>query len=150
MEKALKQQDVNIVSKRLDLHQIVAPLSGIITETYKQPGEFMNLGEPVLRIINLDTLKVEGFVKGEKYGPELIGSRVKFTPDKLPGNRKESFDGFIKYVSRELNRTTREAKFIAHIKNRIEDKNPLLPAGISGKLTIYPGDKSISNATALK
>ena len=43
--------------------QIVSPISGTVVELLRHKGEWVEAGEPVLRVIRLDTLLVEGYVK---------------------------------------------------------------------------------------
>jgi multidrug resistance efflux pump len=59
------------------LHRIVAPLDGEVTEIYGQAGEWVEAGKPVMRVVRLDRLRVEGFVHVRDWLPsELVGRQV--------------------------------------------------------------------------
>jgi WD40 repeat protein len=56
------QREIQQTDKLLRLHEIRAPISGVIRRIDRQAGEAVKEQEPILRIENLEDLQVEGFV----------------------------------------------------------------------------------------
>lgn len=134
-----------IAEARLIKHGIEAPVSGQVAEVVVEPGEWVEAGKPVVRLIKLDPIRVECFVDGNKHGCELIGRAVRFAPSGAnAGDRSArdevSFDGTVTYVSPELHPVTGQARLWATLKN----PNRSARAGMRGRLVILPGPSPAS------
>jgi RND family efflux transporter MFP subunit len=64
----------------LERRTIVSPISGIVVERYKQPGEHIDF-EPVLKIAHLDPLKVEVYAPISLYGQIKQGMKANVVPE---------------------------------------------------------------------
>ena len=84
-----KQAAVQITEARLKRHTINATVSGMVTEIDVQPGEWVDVGKPVVRIISLDPLRAECFIDGRLYGPELVGHVVPLLSRRCQRSRNE-------------------------------------------------------------
>ena len=118
LTKQLKEQTVNISAERVDRRHIVAPLAGMVVEVFRKPGEWLSEGDPVVRIIRMDRLRVEAFVNGRKHGTDLIGCPVQFKTHLPPGNRSSHFDGKVVFVSPELQPVNGQVRVWAEVENR--------------------------------
>ena len=65
---------IKVVKARLAIAQddlertvIRAPFSGVISERIKSPGERVDVGEQVVRLINTDTLEIQAFIQQESF-----------------------------------------------------------------------------------
>lgn len=58
-ERAAAGARVQQAQERLTRARIIAPFDGIITERYKQQGEWLDTGDPVVRLVNNTTLEVQ-------------------------------------------------------------------------------------------
>ena len=47
LTKSLKEQTVEVATKQLADHQIAAPISGMVVQVFRKPGEWLNKGDPV-------------------------------------------------------------------------------------------------------
>jgi macrolide-specific efflux system membrane fusion protein len=126
-----------IVEARLDRHRVLAPVSGIAVEVAVEPGEWVEVGKPVVRIISLDPIRVECFVDGRQHGAELVGGAVEFFPTQADINGDTAappLRGKVSFVSPELNPVTGQARLWATIEN------PGLSAraGMLGRIVIAP------------
>src|SRR5581483_5566789 len=54
--------NVSMAEDDIDRRRIVAPLSGVVAQLLFRPGEWVQPGNPVLRIVRLERLRVAGFV----------------------------------------------------------------------------------------
>ncbi|MEM0924833.1 MAG: HlyD family efflux transporter periplasmic adaptor subunit [Planctomycetota bacterium] len=126
---------VAIAESKLQEHTIRTMVGGMVSEIDVQPGEWVEAGKPLVRVISLSELRVEGFVDGTKFGRELIGRTVKFAPKGMPA---KSVIGRVTFVSPELHPVTGEVRMWATIDNRDES----LGSGMQGVLTILPRSKT--------
>lgn len=77
-----RQAELEYKRAQADLQKrtIVSPISGIVVERFKQPGEHIDF-EPVLKIAHLDPLKVEVFAPSSLYGAIKEGMKAIVTPE---------------------------------------------------------------------
>ena len=88
LDRDLKSKQVDATSLEIDRRRIVAPIDGMVVAVVHKQGEWVNPGDPVLRILRLDKLRVEGFLNATKISSDLLGRPVKLTVE-LPGNSPE-------------------------------------------------------------
>jgi len=77
-----RQAELEYKRAQADLQKrtIVSPISGIVVERFKQPGEHIDF-EPVLKIAHLDPLKVEVFAPSSLYGSIKEGMKANVVPE---------------------------------------------------------------------
>lgn len=77
-----RQADLEYKRSQADLQKrtIVSPISGVVIERFKQPGEHIDF-EPVLKIAHLDPLKVEVFAPANLYGVIKEGMKANVVPE---------------------------------------------------------------------
>lgn len=77
-----RQAELEYKRAQADLQKrtITSPISGIVVERFKQPGEHIDF-EPVLKIAHLDPLRVEVFAPSSLYGAIKEGMKATVTPD---------------------------------------------------------------------
>jgi RND family efflux transporter MFP subunit len=64
----------------LALRTVRSPISGVVVERLKSPGEFVE-DKPILRIAQIDPLRVEVIVPVNKLGTIATGMRAEVTPE---------------------------------------------------------------------
>jgi len=62
--------------EQLKLRKITSPITGVVVERYKDPGEYVET-EPLLKVVSLDPLNVEVVVPAEHVGTIKKGMRGK-------------------------------------------------------------------------
>jgi multidrug efflux pump subunit AcrA (membrane-fusion protein) len=117
------------------LHRILAPLDGEVTEIYGQAGEWVEAGKPVMRVVRLDRLRVEGFVKVRDWLPgELAGRQVQVRVTLARGDVRE-FTGKITYVS-SIVQAGGDYSVWAEVDNRREQDQWLLRPGLEAEMSL--------------
>ena len=78
---------------------LAPPYEGVVNEIYRKIGEWVNPGDPIMHVVRLSQLRVEGFVSVADYSQhEIRGARV--TVDVfLERGRKEQALGRVTFVS---------------------------------------------------
>lgn len=108
IEKVLK---TGKVLPRLTLY---APMSGTVTEKMVVEGSFVNRGDVLYRLANLDSVWVHLDVYEYEIGWVQPGQRVEFTAEAFPG---QAFHGLATFISPALNEDTRTIKVRVNIDN---------------------------------
>jgi macrolide-specific efflux system membrane fusion protein len=96
--------------------QIVAPFDGTVVQVFVRLGEWVEPGQKALRIVNIDRLKAEGFLRAAGADASLLGAPVQLTLD-LAGEQAAAFDGKVSFVSPEVDPITGQVRVWAEIDN---------------------------------
>jgi len=78
-ERQVKQAEaaLAIAEKNLADARLVAPLSGVVSARYVEPGEQMSVGKPVLRIDDLSVVEAAAYLPAQYY-PEVAPDQTTF------------------------------------------------------------------------
>ena len=110
---ALEQQ-VATAERSLDKATVTAPFSGIIAERTVDPGTFVSLGAPLLTLVDISSLELEGVVP-VNYAPRItIGQAVNVTAD---GFGDQPFTGTVERIAPVAASGTRMLPIFATIDN---------------------------------
>lgn len=124
---------LKIAENTLGNTQMIAPMNGVIATKYREIGDFIDKGKPVLQLVNLDQIKAKLRV------PELLVSKIK-KGDKISisvdSYESDTFTGEIYEIKPVGDSLTHFFEVTAIIKNT-EKK---LKAGMFLKATIKKGD----------
>ena len=110
----------SLVAKR---HWITSPISGTVVEIYGRPGEWVELGQPVFRLVRLDRLRAEGFVDTKWLNVLRKCEEVELTIH-VSGDEDLRRDGEIVFVSPEIDSVNDEARFWVEFDNADRDVLP--------------------------
>jgi multidrug efflux pump subunit AcrA (membrane-fusion protein) len=142
MDKHLLKYAVDANQAKLELakdevlrRQIRSPLDGVIVEIRRRKGEWVNPGDPILRIVRMDQLRVEGFVNINQFSRDQVAGRSVVAKVDLGGGRMANFQGKITFVS-PLIRAGGDYRVRARVENREQNGNWLLQPGQKATLTI--------------
>lgn len=134
-ETGVTQAKADLADKDVQQRQIRAPLEGEIAEIYMQTGEWVEAGKPVVRIVRLDRLRVEGFIHVRDALPgEIVNRPVKVRVELARGERRE-FTGVITFVS-PLVQAGGDYRVYADVENRREQDQWLLRPGLEAEMTL--------------
>lgn len=108
-QAALERDQVRLAKTRIE-----APFAGIIGLRHVSPGAYVQPGQDLANLEDLDPVKVE-FQVSERYAPALAaGQRLRLEVDAVPGAQ---FEGEIYAVNPRLNATTRSLVVRARVPN---------------------------------
>ena len=82
----LAQLDLKRTQALLALRTVGSPLTGVVVERFVSPGEFID-EQPLLKIAEIDPLKVEVVVPAEIFGTIQPGSRANVFADAAPAKK---------------------------------------------------------------
>ena len=114
----MRQQEVELNAARTQIarRRVVAPFDGVIVQIYARKGEWAEPGQKALRIVNVDRLKAEGFIRAEDAKENVVGRSIRLVIE--PGGEQSTFVGKIVFVSPEVDPITGQVRIWAEIDNR--------------------------------
>ncbi len=134
-----KSAEVGAADEAIRRRQIRAPLAGVVVQVVPHVGEWVKPGDPVLRIVHMDRLRVEGFFKSAQYGPEQINGRPVTVSVELPNQAQPLlFTGRIAFVSPTAE-AGGEYRIWAEVQNRLVPGRTdawQLPPGVTATMRI--------------
>jgi len=129
--REIKESDHQAAEEKVERCRIAAPLGGVVVQVNRRRGEWVEPGEKVVRILRLDRLRAEGFLKAQHLSHDLKNRQVELTVD-LPGDPGAEFPGRVVFLSPEIDPVNSQVDIWVEINN--EDLR--LRPGMRAKLTI--------------
>lgn len=114
---------------------IVAPFDGEVVTIFRHQGEWVSPGDPILRLVRLDTMLVEGAIELSTYDPHEVNGCDVTVEVEMARGRKEQATGRITQVS-SLVRLDGRYIVRAEVANRQEHGRWLLRDGMTATMTI--------------
>jgi multidrug efflux pump subunit AcrA (membrane-fusion protein) len=127
----LKANGLQAAKANLLRHRITAASPGIVAQVHRHRGEWVRPGDPVLRILRLDRLRAEGFLKSQDVSPDLLGRIVKLVID-VPGEGGRAVDGKISFIDPEIDPVNSQVRVWVDVAN----KDLRLRPGMRARMTL--------------
>lgn len=143
-EQRIAQLTVQENEEALKTYKVLAPFSGIVSKVYQRKGEAVQQGTPILEVLSIDRVKIEGYVKITDSFHVKTGDTVKVQLDAgdldIPF-KDEILTGKIRIVDATISEIIGSVKVTAEIPN----PNHILRPGLKAKMAISPsGAKKIA------
>jgi len=126
---------VDVVDDRLRRSRIVNPAAGTVLVTYVEPGEFVQLGQPLYKIANLTAVDVRAYVDESQLSAVRIGQSVRVNVD--AGTERRALTGTVTWIAADAEFTptpiqTRDerADLVYAVKLRVPNDQGLLKIGM--------------------
>ena len=124
------------IADRIAKSRIAAPFAGTVLATYTRAGEFVQPGQPLFRLANLDSLTLRAYVTEPQLSQLRIGQRVEVSVDRPEGVRL-TVPGTVSWVAAKAEFTptpvqTRDerADLVYAVKIRVANRNGVLKIGM--------------------
>lgn len=127
----LKTTEVAVAEQSIERRKVRSPLNAVIVELKRRPGEWVQPGDVIARLVRVDLVRAEGFLPAASVTPRLMGTPAVLNLDAAGGN-SGPFEGRIAFVSPEVNPVNNLVRIWAEFTN----PEGLLRPGLKGKLTI--------------
>ena len=115
------QSDVSAAAARtaqarqqLQRTEIRAPFAGIVTERKVSNGDTAQIGKPLMKVIDPNSMRFEGLISADAVSLVKVGQRVNF---KINGYEGQNFIGTIKRISPEANTVTRQVEVLVNFND---------------------------------
>lgn len=130
----VEKLEVLSAKEKLQRHSVVAPWGGIVRKIFKRQGEWADTGEPLIEMIQMDRLWVEGKIAINSINPYQVSDRPVKVNMKLANGETVSFDGKIVFVDPEV--IGRNYRVRAEVANRAFQNHWLLLPGMKVQMDI--------------
>ncbi len=137
LEAQVSQAEVDAAQENLRRRRITSPLNAVVVELYRHAGEWVQPGDPVMHIVQVDRLRIEGFLNAEKVSPGEVDGQPVTVAVQLAHGRAEEFEGKIVFVSLQV-QAGGEYQVWAEVDNCPDRQSGrwLLRPGLPAKMTI--------------
>jgi multidrug efflux pump subunit AcrA (membrane-fusion protein) len=130
-----KQADLKAAEVEVGLRQIKSRLEGMVVNRYRNEGEWVKPGDPVVRVVRVDRVRVEGMLNAKVVLPEEVKNQpVTITLD-LPNRKSATFSGTVVFAS-EIVEAGMQFLVHAEVQNRQANGFWLLRPGLTVQMTI--------------
>jgi multidrug efflux pump subunit AcrA (membrane-fusion protein) len=132
-----KKAEMETGQESVNRREVRAPFDGVVQRMTPHKGEWLKPGDTVIRLMRMDHLKVEGFLRVADYDPSDVLNRNVIVKVTLAHGREEEFTGKIVYVDQEV-QSEREYMVRAEVENRRDKQTGawLLRPGLPAKMAI--------------
>ena len=136
MEAEVRKAEKDATHESIDRRQINASLDGVVVDLKHHEGEWVQPGDTVLRILRVDRLRIEGFLKAAEYDPVELANRPVTVTVTLAHDRQEKFQGKVIFVN-PMVEAGGEFRVRVEVLNRKENEFWLLRPGQTAEMTIH-------------
>lgn len=127
-EVSVQEQSVEGMQVRIELRKLVAPISGMVVKIEKAEGEWLREGDPVLEIVQLDTLRVISRVDARYYTADMVDGKDVTVLMPMVNGRTEEFPGKVVFTDPRVTAGDEFEVFI-EVQNRRVGRSWLLQPG---------------------
>jgi HlyD family secretion protein len=122
---------------------VVNPAGGTVLTTYVRPGEFVQVGQPLYKIANLDTMELRAYVTESQLAGLKLGQPARVSIDAGPGGRR-TITGIVSWVSAQAEFTptpiqTRDERtnLVYAVKLRLPNPDGALKIGMPADVELF-------------
>jgi macrolide-specific efflux system membrane fusion protein len=131
LAQQVKANELQSAEQKAANHQIAAPIKGVVVQIQRHRGEWVKPGDTVLRILRIDRLRAEGYMKAKYLGKVSKGREVRLSVE-LPQGGEVKLAGKIVFLDPEIEPVNAQLRIWAEFSN---PDLQLLP-GMRAKMTI--------------
>ena len=136
-----KQYGVQLAKMDIEMRTIRADFDAFVEKRIANLGEWVQPGSPIVELIQMDRLRVVGFIDALNYAGQVykgapVAVEVVVGQD-ASGPRKRTFQGVIEYVSTELDLKKRHRIWVSIPNEQVGDEWLIKP-GMAATMRILP------------
>ncbi|MFN4290066.1 MAG: efflux RND transporter periplasmic adaptor subunit [Permianibacter sp.] len=109
--------------QQMEKTEVRAPFAGIISERSVSNGDTAQVGKALLKVIDPNSIRFEGFIAADQVNEVKVGNPVSF---RVNGYGEQVFEGLIERVSPMANPATRQVE----VAVKLQSKTGALVAGL--------------------
>lgn len=104
-------------------HRIASPLDGVIAQVFRRPGEWVQPGDAIFRVVRLSRLRAEGFLSSDQAAE--LRSRSEDTAELknvtvdwlMPTGERKLMPGKVSFISPEVDAINAQVRFWVEFDN---------------------------------
>lgn len=141
MQANVKRAEMKAALIAIEKREVRAPFDGEVLKLHRDEGEWVQPGDTIAEIAQLDTLQVDGWVYFDEFDPREI-ENCRVTIDvRIGRDRVEHATGYVVYVDPIAEPDGRRSRYRvrAEISNRMEDGRWLISPNLTATMRIHLG-----------
>jgi multidrug efflux pump subunit AcrA (membrane-fusion protein) len=138
----LRRNELEIARINLEHQQLKSPIDGEVVQVFRKLGEWVQEGTTVVRIVHMQTLRVEGFLKIRDVLPQDVVNQPVKVEVRRAGQVVE-FESKISYVS-PLVQANGEYRVVCEVENRKEGGQWVLLPGMDARMAIQMKNQALA------
>jgi len=127
----VKANELQSAEQKAANHRILAPLKGVVVQIQRRQGEWVKPGDTVLRILRIDRLRAEGYIKAKYLGKVATGREVRLSVELPQGGELQRLGKSV-FLDPEIEPVNSQLRIWAELNNPDLE---LLP-GMRARMTI--------------
>jgi multidrug efflux pump subunit AcrA (membrane-fusion protein) len=143
-EADVKKAELGAADIAIDQRQIKAPFPGEVVELVQKEGQWVKPGDPILRLVQFDKLRVECFIPAAEYDPADLANRRVTLVAHMARGRKASAEGRVVFVDQTVMLNTYRIR--AEVDNQRDGDFWLLRPGQNAEITIHSSEGPLPSA----
>ena len=140
-EKRLYELDLENAEANLDLRQIRSPIDGVVVKRYYSVGELVE-SKPIIKLAQLNPLKIEVISPVSNYGKIIIGMRAKVLPE------HGDYPELIAEVA-IVDKVIDAASGTFGVRLELSNKDHAIPSGLKCKVHFLPQETAAVEAAVV-
>lgn len=142
IQLAIKSRQVMLADITLQKRGIKSPQTGVVAAVHYQQGEWVELGQPICRLLVLDRVRVETLLPARVAIPQLTGKQVEFVSAETIGIHS-TYSGVVVFVSPEQDPVDGNVRVWIEVDNAMGRLRP----GGRGHVTLRRGAPETREST---
>ncbi len=135
-KQRLAELDLKKAREALALRSIRSPVNGVVVERFKSPGEFVYDQQPLLKLAQLDPLRVEIIAPLQTYGSIRPGMRAEVMPE-------SPIEGTYMATVTNVDQVVDAASGTFGVRLNLPNPEHKLPAGLKCRVRILPNQPGL-------
>lgn len=135
----LQREQVRLLEDRLKKHTLLAPFDGYVTREYTEAGAWITAGDPVVDLVELDSVRVEVAVPASQIVSLRPGQSIRIQCDQRPG---ELLVGQLERIVPAADTRARTFPVLVRFENRIDEGIPMLMSGMVVRMDLPIGPET--------
>jgi multidrug resistance efflux pump len=147
----VKHAELRAAEVALERRQIFAKYDGEIQDMILHEGEWVNPGDPIMRLVKFDVMWVESYVQTKDYNPAELQGRPVTVRITLARGQEVAVQGRIIHVNQStIDTTSNYAEYLvrAEIQNQRTGDFWLVRPGLPASMTIHVSQPAVTAAAA--
>jgi multidrug efflux pump subunit AcrA (membrane-fusion protein) len=137
LKARLAQASVVAATERVHRLKFIAPFSGSISEVFRHQGEWVQAGQPVVRLIRLDELRVDVYIPIQSVDVASLVNAPVLVTARRSGMDSATFSGRVTHYDPSVS-STGDVRIHATIQNQRVNGHWLLLPGMTASMKIQP------------
>ena len=148
-EAEVKKAELDAAKIQLDQRTIRATFDGEVQQLFQKQAQWVKAGDPIMRLVRFDKLRVECFVRATDFDPVELANRRVTVVAELARGRQARAEGRVVFVDQTTVGGVYRVR--AEVKNQREGDYWLLRPGLKAEMTVHTSEAPVAaEKTALQ